>query len=101
MSASSNLPSPARTLPPLRVLLAEDNATNQKLAVCLLEKHGHSVVVVENGEKAVEAVGRGMFDLILMDVQMPIMDGLEATAAIREQQRGTGVRTPIVALTAN
>lgn len=101
MSASSGLPPLARALRPLRVLLAEDNVTNQKLAVCLLQKHGHSVVVAEDGEKAVEAVSRETFDLILMDVQMPIMDGLEATAAIREQQRANGVRTPIVALTAN
>ena len=101
MSVSSRLPPLTRPLRPLRVLLAEDNATNQKLAVCLLQKHGHSVVVAEDGEKAVEAVGREIFDLILMDVQMPIMDGLEATAAIREQQESTGTRTPIIALTAN
>jgi CheY-like chemotaxis protein len=74
MPAPFETPSASRTRCPLRVLLAEDNPTNQKLAVCLLEKHGHSVVVAEDGEQALVAVNRESFDLMLTDVQMPIMD---------------------------
>jgi signal transduction histidine kinase/DNA-binding response OmpR family regulator/ligand-binding sensor domain-containing protein len=85
----------------LRVLLAEDNAINQKLAVHLLEKHGHSVQVASDGVEAVAAVEAGEFDLVLMDVQMPNMSGLEAAAAIRTLERGTGKHIPIVAMTAH
>lgn len=88
-------------LRPLQILLAEDSPANQKLAVGLLDKHGHSVVVACNGYEALEACESGAFDLILMDVQMPGMDGLEATAAIRRAERGTGRHTPIVAMTAH
>jgi two-component system sensor histidine kinase/response regulator len=83
------------------VLLAEDNAVNRTLAVRLLEKRGHRVTTATNGQEAVEAFQRQHFDLILMDIQMPEMDGLEATATIRTLQTGSGVRTPIVALTAH
>jgi CheY-like chemotaxis protein len=83
------------------VLLAEDNPVNQKLAVRLLEKLGHAVVLANNGREAVEAVGREAFDVVLMDVQMPEMGGLEATAAIREGEAGGGRRLPIIALTAH
>ncbi|MGP0074740.1 MAG: response regulator, partial [Bryobacteraceae bacterium] len=86
---------------PLRVLLAEDNAVNQRLAVRLLEKEGHSVVVASDGAKALEALEKQQFDLILMDVQMPVMDGVETTAAIRKREAGNGAHTPIVAMTAH
>jgi PAS domain S-box-containing protein len=89
------------SLPPLKILLAEDSLVNQKLAVGLLEKHGHHVTVVDNGRRAVNAVEAGVFDLVLMDVQMPDMDGFEATAIIRAKQRDTGRHTPIVAMTAH
>jgi two-component system sensor histidine kinase/response regulator len=84
----------------LRLLLAEDNLVNQKLAVRLLEKQGHMIVVAPNGREAVEAVQRQPFDLVLMDVQMPEMDGFEATAAIRQAERGTNRHIPILAMTA-
>jgi signal transduction histidine kinase/CheY-like chemotaxis protein len=93
--------SPGESRPKLRVLLAEDNAVNQKLAVRLLEKHGHSVAVANDGAEAVAAVREGEFDLVLMDVQMPNMDGLEAAAAIRALERGTARHIPIVAMTAH
>jgi two-component system, sensor histidine kinase and response regulator len=85
----------------MKVLLAEDNLVNRTLATRLLEKHGHTVVVVENGREALEALERETVDLVLMDVQMPEMDGLEATAAIRERERKTGSHVPIIALTAH
>jgi len=85
----------------LRVLLAEDNLVNQRLAVRLLEKRGHRVVVAATGLEALKALEKESFDLVLMDVQMPEMDGLEATAIIREKEKGTGHRQPIVALTAH
>jgi signal transduction histidine kinase/DNA-binding response OmpR family regulator len=87
--------------PKLRVLLAEDNAINRKLAVRLLEKGGHSVTVANDGAEAVAAVREGEFDVVLMDVQMPNMDGLEATAAIRALERGTARHLPIIAMTAH
>jgi CheY-like chemotaxis protein len=86
---------------PLRVLLAEDNAVNQELAVRLLEKMGHKVVLAENGTSAVNAFEREAFDVILMDVQMPEMDGLTAAATIREKEKKRGSHIPIVALTAH
>jgi signal transduction histidine kinase/CheY-like chemotaxis protein len=92
---------------PLRVLLAEDNAINQKLAVRLLEKEGHNVTVVGNGREAATAVQTKRFDVVFMDVQMPEMDGLEATALIRQNEAShggyapDGGRIPIIAMTAH
>ncbi|MEO5823521.1 MAG: response regulator, partial [Vicinamibacteraceae bacterium] len=86
---------------PLQVLVAEDNPVNQLLATRLLQKLGHSVVTASNGREAVERMAALTPDVILMDVQMPEMDGFEATAAIRAREAGTGRRTPIVALTAH
>jgi CheY-like chemotaxis protein len=85
----------------LRILLAEDNAVNRQLVTALLAKRGHTSVSVVNGREAVAAVAKGGFDLVLMDVQMPEMDGLQATAAIRKAEQKTGAHVPIVALTAH
>ncbi len=88
---------------PLRVLVVEDNRVNQTLAKRLLEMRGHRVSLAENGQKALDTLARREFDVVLMDVQMPVMNGLEATIAIRkrEGERGTGRHIPIVALTAH
>jgi signal transduction histidine kinase/DNA-binding response OmpR family regulator len=85
----------------IHILLAEDNAVNQVLAVRILEKRGYSVTVAPNGQAAVKAFQTGEFELVLMDIQMPEMDGFEATAAIREKEKLTGGHIPIVAMTAN
>lgn len=90
-----------------KILLAEDNLVNQKLAVKILEKHGHKVVVVENGQEAVEAIQNDTYDVVLMDVQMPVMGGFEATGLIREWEKkkyadaAICFKTPIIALTAH
>src|SRR4051794_24434907 len=86
---------------PLQILLVEDNPVNQKVAARLLEKHGHTVVVAWDGKEALRTLAVRDFDLVLMDVQMPEMDGLEATAAIRAGEQGTDRHLPIVALTAH
>jgi PAS domain S-box-containing protein len=109
LSARASEPDPKEAVnaPPndrrhtMKVLLAEDNAVNRTLAKRLLEKHGHTVVVVENGRQALKALEREKVDLVLMDVQMPEMDGLEATAAIRAREKNTGGHLPIIALTAH
>jgi len=87
--------------PQLRILLAEDNPVNQRLATRLLEKQGHQVLLAKDGREAVAMVERDPVDLVLMDVQMPNMDGLQATAAIREREKKTGAHVPIVAVTAH
>jgi signal transduction histidine kinase/DNA-binding response OmpR family regulator/HPt (histidine-containing phosphotransfer) domain-containing protein len=95
-------PSPApRCIPRLRILLAEDNRVNQKLATSILEREGHSLAVAGNGKEALDFLESEPFDLVLMDVQMPEMDGFEATAAIREIEGATGNHLPIVAMTAH
>jgi len=91
---------PPKTLRPLRVLLAEDSHVNQVLAQRLLEKQGHQVVAVRTGRDAVAAVRSQAVDLVLMDVEMPEMDGFEATRILRAAERDTGSHVPIVALTA-
>jgi len=86
---------------PLRILLAEDNLVNQTLASRLLEKHGHNVVTTGNGREALERLENESFDLVLMDVQMPEIDGFEATATIRKKEETTGTHLPVVAMTAH
>jgi two-component system sensor histidine kinase/response regulator len=85
----------------MTILLAEDNAVNRKLAKTLLEKHGHTVVIAENGREALECLERQKVDAVLMDVQMPLMDGLAATQAIRAKEAVTGGHLQIIALTAH
>ncbi len=85
----------------LRILLVEDGLTNRKLAQGLLERRGHEVAIAEDGQQALDCLEDHGFDLILMDVQMPVMDGLDATRAIRERERLSGVHVPIIALTAH
>jgi two-component system, sensor histidine kinase and response regulator len=84
----------------VRILVAEDDVTNQKIALSLLQKSGHTVTVAVNGIEAVGAFMTQEFDLILMDIQMPEMDGFEATRLIREEERRRGTRVPIIACTA-
>ncbi len=86
---------------PLHILLAEDNVINTYLAVGMLKKMGHDVVVAENGKQALDAFCQESFDLVLMDIEMPEMDGVQATKAIRARDGLTGIHTPIVALTAH
>jgi PAS domain S-box-containing protein len=85
----------------LRVLLAEDNAVNQRLATRLLEKRGHHVTVAANGLEVLDALTKESYDLVLMDVQMPEMDGIEATAAIRKKEKGSEIHQAVIALTAH
>ena len=84
----------------MRILLVEDNAVNQVLGVRMLENCGHSVRLASNGEEALEKIKYAAFDLILMDLQMPRMDGFEATMAIRETEKGSNRHLPIIAMTA-
>jgi PAS domain S-box-containing protein len=91
----------AAAVRPLHILLAEDNVVNQKVATTLLQRQGHAVRVAPNGAEALEALTREAFDLILMDLQMPVMNGYDATQAIRAREGDTGRHTPIVALTAH
>ncbi|MCX6594881.1 MAG: response regulator [Acidobacteria bacterium] len=97
--AADAQPSAPRCLP-RRILLAEDNAVNRKVVLGLLSREGHTVIAVNDGRAAVEAYQAESYDLILMDVQMPVLSGLEATQEIRQLESGSGRRIPIVALTA-
>ena len=87
--------------PVLQILLAEDNAINQKFAVTILERMGHQVTCTNNGKEALQLWKQGTFDLILMDIQMPLLNGSAATAAIRKEEEGTNSHVPIIALTAH
>ena len=91
-------PAAGRTL---KILVAEDTPVNQKFILRLLDRWGHAVVLVDDGRKAVEAVEKTVFDVVLMDVQMPETNGLEAAAAIRRMEAGSGRHTPIIAMTAH
>jgi two-component system sensor histidine kinase/response regulator len=86
---------------PLQILMAEDNPLNHRIVRFMLAKFGHTLTIVVNGRKAIEALERQPFDLVLMDLQMPEMDGLQATLAIRASEALTGRHVPIIALTAN
>jgi CheY-like chemotaxis protein/HPt (histidine-containing phosphotransfer) domain-containing protein len=99
-AAAYDLP-PAFEARPLRFLLAEDNLVNQRVARTILEKQGHEVVVAQNGREALARAQTERFDVILMDVQMPEMDGLAATTAIRQFEAGRGHRVPIIGVTAH
>ena len=85
----------------LHILIAEDNLVNQKLAARLLEKQGHTSMIANNGREAVEAWETEAFDAVLMDMQMPVMDGLEATREIRAKEQQLGKHVTIIAMTAN
>ena len=99
--AAATATSVAPALRPLRVLLVEDNLINQRLGVTLLERRGHSVRVSGNGEEALAALAEEKFDVVLMDIQMPVMGGFEATRRIRAQEATSGGHQIIVAMTAN
>ena len=99
MAAVDNMPQ-RPDVSALKVLLVEDVVINQKVATRILEKLGHAVTLACDGREAVAAWEGGRFDLILMDVQMPVMDGFQATALIREKERSTGRHVPIIAMTA-
>lgn len=93
-------PAPQKTIRDISILLAEDNIVNQKIAARMLEKRGWTVKTAENGKQVLEYLEQGAFDLILMDAQMPVLDGYQATAMIRRREKKTGQHIPIVALTA-
>ena len=101
LASSEGLPATPVPRAPLRILLAEDNPVNQLLATRLLEKEGHVVTVAENGRQALERIAQQLFDLVLMDVEMLEMDGLEVTQAIRQAQKETATHMPIIAMTAH
>lgn len=97
--------SPVKVLPEtrrrLRILLAEDNAVNQEVVLSFLGRFEHSIVIANNGREALDALEKDMFDVVLMDVQMPVLGGFEATTAIRLREKDTGGHIPIIAMTAN
>jgi CheY-like chemotaxis protein len=99
--SDQNVEDIARRIRPLHVLLVEDNPVSRRMLTLVLTKRGHSVVQAEDGQAALEALSRGKFDLILMDVEMPNLDGLDATRAIREMESTSGAHIPIIAMTAH
>jgi CheY-like chemotaxis protein len=104
IQADDNTPVSSRTsrsARPLRILVVEDVEVNQRLVATVLQRHGHSVEVAANGRLAVEELKKNHYDLVLMDVQMPEMDGLEATETIRRHETKTGGHVTIVAMTAH
>ncbi|MCX6627770.1 MAG: response regulator, partial [Candidatus Solibacter sp.] len=100
-ATSGSQPAERKAGKPLRILVVDDNLVNRKVAAAILEKQGNAVTIARNGRDAVAATAVQSFDVVLMDVQMPEMDGFEATAAIRERERNTGVHVRIIALTAH
>ena len=84
----------------LNILLVEDDPINQKVASCIVKRENHNITIAENGEVGVEKYLNEKYDLILMDIQMPVMDGIEATKKIREIEMVSGQHTPIIAVTA-
>ena len=91
----------ATSVRPLKVLLVEDNPVNQRVAARMLQKHGHSVKVVGDGQAGLDAIDSEMFDVVLMDIQMPVLDGFAATSRLRERELATGGHLPVIAMTAH
>jgi PAS domain S-box-containing protein len=101
-AAVPSTPQAAQEMPQgMKILLAEDNAVNRRLTIALLQKRGHQIAATENGQEALDALERENFDLVLMDVQMPVLDGLDAIRAIRAKEQSSGTHVPIIALTAH
>lgn len=101
MNTSISTPLASAEFRALKVLVVEDNVINQRLVVSMLHKLGHTGVVVGDGEKALKCLTKLQFDAVLMDVMMPVMDGIEALLAIRQQEVQTGLHLPIVMVTAH